>query len=165
MKRRKQTATFILYVIVIFTIAAGCGKQKEPITDQPALEAAEYSNLTDEDSRKQLSELLSDSGIEESRIAALLNRVEQFNASVRSEWLTDGFESTAPTDTKYDPYDMQDEWAAANGSFPGYNCRITALSLLGIWSVRRIHHSRGRPAGGTGRGLALYRFRDNRRRS
>ena len=109
MKRRKQTATFILYVIVIFTIAAGCGKQKEPITDQPALETVEYSNLTDEDSRKQLSELLTDAGIEESRIAALLNRVEQFNASVKSEWLTDGFESAAPTDTKYDPYDMQDE--------------------------------------------------------
>ena len=105
MKRRKRTATFILYVIVIFTIAAGCGKQKEPITDQTALEAVEYSNLTDEDSRKQLSELLTDAGIEESRIAALLNRVEQFNASVKSEWLTDGFESAAPTDTKYDPYD------------------------------------------------------------
>ena len=83
MKRRKRTATFILYVIVIFTIAAGCGKQKEPITDQPALETVEYSNLTDEDSRKQLSELLTDSGIEESRIAALLNRVEQ----ARQEYL------------------------------------------------------------------------------
>ena len=131
MKRRKRTATFILYVIVIFTIAAGCGKQKEPITEQPALEAVEYSNLTDEDSRKQLSELLSDSGIEESRIAALLNRVEQFNASVKSEWLTDGFESAAPTDTKYDPYEMQDLWAEKNGDFPGYNCRITAFSLFG----------------------------------
>ena len=42
MKRRKRTATFILYVIVIFTIAAGCGKQKEPIIDQPALEAVEF---------------------------------------------------------------------------------------------------------------------------
>ena len=56
--------------------------------------------------------------------------MEQFNASVKSEWLTDGFESAAPTDTKYDPYDMQDEWAAANGSFPGYNCRITAFGLF-----------------------------------
>ena len=59
-----------------------------------------------------------------------MNRVEQFNASVKSEWLTDGFESAAPTDTKYDPYDMQDEWATANGSFPGYNCRITAFGLF-----------------------------------
>ena len=92
MKRRKQTATFILYVIVIFTIAAGCGKQKEPITDQPALETVEYSNLTDDDSRKQLSQLLSDAGIEGSRSTALMDRVEQFNASVKSEWLTDGFD-------------------------------------------------------------------------
>ena len=130
MKRRKRTATFILYVIVIFTIAAGCGKQKEPITDQPALETVEYSNLTDEDSRKQLSELLSNAGIEGSRSTALMDRVEQFNASVKSEWLTDGFESAAPTDTKYDPYEMQDEWTAANGSFPSYNCRITAFGLF-----------------------------------
>ena len=35
-----------------------------------------------------------------------------------------------PTDTKYDPYEMQDEWTAANGSFPGYNCRITAFGLF-----------------------------------
>ena len=90
----------------------------------------EYSNLTDDDSRKQLSELLSDAGIEGSRITALMDRVEQFNASVKSEWLTDGFESAAPTDTKYDPYEMQDEWTAANGSFPGYNCRITAFGLF-----------------------------------
>ena len=130
MKRRKRTATFILYVIVIFTIAAGCGKQKEPITDQTALEAVEYSNLTDEDSRKQLSELLTDAGIEEFRITALMDWVEQFNASVKSEWLTDGFESAAPTGTKYDPYEMQDEWTVANGSFPGYNCRITAFGLF-----------------------------------
>ena len=75
-------------------------------------------------------ELLSDAGIEESRITALMDRVEQFNASVKSEWLTDGFESAAPTDTKYDPYEMQDEWTAANGSFPGYNCRITAFGLF-----------------------------------
>ena len=130
MKRRKRTATFILYVVVIFTVAAGCGKQEESTTKQPALEMVEYSNLTDDDSRKQLSQLLSDAGIEEPRITALMDRVEQFNASVKSEWLTDGFESAAPTDTKYDPYDMQEEWTAANGSFPGYNCRITAFGLF-----------------------------------
>ena len=90
-------------------------------------------SLKDEDSRKQLSQLLSDAGIEESRITALMDRVEQFNASVKSEWLTDGFESAAPTDTKYDPYEMQDEWTSANGSFPGYNCRITAFGLFSEW--------------------------------
>ena len=64
------------------------------------------------------------------RSTALMDRAEQFNASVKSEWLTDDFESAAPTDTKYDPYEMQDKWTAANGSFPGYNCRITAFGLF-----------------------------------
>ena len=130
MKKRIQAAALALCALILFATATACGKQEKTATEQPALETVEYSNLTDEDSRKQLSELLTDAGIEESRIAALLNRVEQFNASVKSEWLTDGFESAAPTDTKYDPYDMQDEWATANGSFPGYNCRITAFGLF-----------------------------------
>lgn len=130
MYRQIRATVLILCLLSAAVVLTACGKQEEPTTEQTALEAVEYSNLTDEDSRKQLSELLLDSGIEESRIAALLNRVEQFNASVKSEWLTDGFESAAPTDTKYDPYDMQDEWAAANGSFPGYNCRITAFGLF-----------------------------------
>lgn len=130
MKKRIQAAALALCTLMTFSTATGCGKQGEPTTEQPALETVEYSNLTDEDSRKQLSQLLSDVGIEEPRITALMDRVEQFNASVKSEWLTDGFESAAPTDTKYDPYEMQDEWTAANGSFPGYNCRITAFGLF-----------------------------------
>ena len=130
MYRQIRATVLILCLLSAAVVLTACGKQEELTTEQPALETVKYSNLTDEDSRKQLSELLTDAGIEESRIAALLNRVEQFNASVKSEWLTDGFESAAPTDTKYDPYEMQDEWTAANGSFPGYNCRITAFGLF-----------------------------------
>lgn len=130
MHRQIRATVLILCLLSAAVVLTACSKQEKTATEQPALETVEYSNLTDEDSRKQLSELLTDAGIEESRIAALMNRVEQFNASVKSEWLTDGFESAAPTDTKYDPYDMQDEWATANGSFPGYNCRITAFGLF-----------------------------------
>ena len=130
MYRQIRATVLILCLLSAAVVLTACGKQEKTATEQPALETVKYSNLTDEDSRKQLSELLTDAGIEESRIAPQLNRVEQFNASVKSEWLTDGFESAAPTDTKYDPYDMQDEWAAANGSFPGYNCRITAFGLF-----------------------------------
>ena len=49
----------------------------------------------------------------------------------RQEWLTDGFEKAELLYTKYDTYAMQDEWTAKNGTFPGYNCRITAMSLFG----------------------------------
>ena len=130
MHKQIRATVLILCLLSAAVVSTGCGKQEKPTTEQPALETVEYSNLTDEDSRKQLSELLSDAGIEGSHITALIDRVEQFNASVKSEWLTDGFESAAPTDTKYDPYEMQDEWTAANGSFPGYNCRITAFVLF-----------------------------------
>ena len=133
MKKQIRAAALALCTLMLFAEATGCGKQEKPTTEQPALETVEYSNLTDDDSRKQLSQLLSDAGIEEFRITALMDRVEQFNASVKSEWLTDGFESAAPTDTKYDPYEMQDEWTVANGSFPGYNCRITAFGLFSEW--------------------------------
>lgn len=133
MKKQIRAAALALCTLMLFAAATGSGKQEKPTTEQPALETVEYSNLTDDDSRKQLSQLLSDAGIEEFRITALMDRVEQFNASVKSEWLTDGFESAAPTDTKYDPYEMQDEWTVANGSFPGYNCRITAFGLFSEW--------------------------------
>lgn len=85
MKKQIQAAALALCALMTFATATGCGKQGEPTTEQPALETVEYSNLTNEDSRKQLSELLSDAGIEESRITALMDRVEQFNASVKSE--------------------------------------------------------------------------------
>ena len=133
MHKQIRAMVLILCLLSAAVVPTGCGKQEETTTEQPALKTVEYSNLTDEDSRKQLSQLLSDAGTEESRITALMDRVEQFNASVKSEWLTDGFESAAPTDTKYDPYEMQDEWTSANGSFPGYNCRITAFGLFSEW--------------------------------
>ena len=49
----------------------------------------------------------------------------------KAEWLTDGFETAAPTETKYDPYEMQEMWMERQGDFPGYNCRITAYELMG----------------------------------
>ena len=118
-------------ILVISAALSGCLAQTPPAPTQPPLKTVEYSNLTDQASRDLLTELLAENGIEDQRSKALLDRVEQFNTSVKGEWLTDGFESAAPTDTKYDPYEMQDYWAEHNGSFAGYNCRITAFSLFG----------------------------------
>ena len=134
MKYFKKTILFsISSLIVISTLvmfAQYNGNAPAGDNAQPALETVEYSNLTDKDSQELLSKLLTDSGISEKRRQALFDRVNKFNSSVKSEWLTSGFESAAPTYTKYDPYDMQDMWASKNGSFPGYNCRITAFSLF-----------------------------------
>ena len=64
-------------------------------------------------------------------IQGFFHRVNRFNDSVKQEWLTNGFEEAELLYTKYDPYAMQDEWTAKNGTFPGYNCRITAMNLFG----------------------------------
>ena len=72
MKKQIRAAALALCPLMLFAAATGCGTQEKPTTEQPALETVEYSNLTDDDSRKQLSQLLSDAGIEEFRITALI---------------------------------------------------------------------------------------------
>ena len=134
MKKRKQNMARFLCLLMVCTVLscmAGCEGKGGSEPAQPALETVTYSNLTDADSRALLSGLLEKSGVAEARIQALLACVDQFNAAVKPAWLTDGFESAAPTETKYDVYDMQDVWTEKYGNFMGYNCRITAYSLLG----------------------------------
>ena len=118
-------------VILIASAFTGCGADTDSPDKRPALEKIEYTNLNDSGSRELLQELLSDAGVSDGRIQGFFCRVDHFNGSVKQEWLTDGFEEAELMYTKYDPYAMQDEWTAKNGTFPGYNCRITAMSLFG----------------------------------
>lgn len=131
--RSRRDSILILCIVLIAAVLAGCGAAEQ----RPALEKIEYTNLNDSGSRELLQELLSDAGVSDGRIQGFFRRVDHFNDSVKQEWLTDGFEEAELLYTKYDPYAMQDEWTAKNGSFPGYNCRITAMNLFGDFlSVR-----------------------------
>ena len=118
-------------VILIASAFTGCGADADSPDKRPALEKIAYTNLNDSVSRKLLEDMLSGAGVSGNRIQGFFNRVDSFNESMREEWLTTGFEEAELLYTKYDPYAMQDEWAAKNGTFPGYNCRITAMSLFG----------------------------------
>ena len=113
------------------SVFAGCGRSGDFSELQPAVNKIEYTNLNDSGSRELLKELLSDTGVSDGRIQSFFRRVDRFHDSVKQEWLTDGFEEAELLYTKYDPYAMQDEWTAKNGTFPGYNCRITAMNLFG----------------------------------
>ena len=124
MKLNQQITALVLCTLLGVSIFAGCGVAEQ----RPALDRIEYTNLNDRASRELLQELLSDAGVSDGRIQGFFCRVDHFNDSVKQEWLTDGFEEAEP---KYDPYTMQDQWTAKNGTFPGYNCRITAMSLFG----------------------------------
>ena len=130
MKLFRQTMLAVC-VILIASAFAGCGVDADLPEKRPALEKIEYTNLNDSVSQKLLEDMLSSAGVSGNRIQGFFNRVDSFNESMREEWLTTGFEETKPLDTKYDPYEMQDEWVKKNGSFPGYNCRITAMELFG----------------------------------
>ena len=127
MKLNQQITALVLCTLLGASIFAGCGVAEQ----RPALDRIEYTNLNDRASRELLQELLSDAGVSDGRIQGFFCRVDHFNDSVKQEWLTDGFEEAGLLYTKYDPYTMQDEWTVKNGTFPGYNCRITAMSLFG----------------------------------
>ena len=127
MKLNQQIAALVLCTLLGVSIFAGCGAAEQ----RPALDRIEYTNLNDRASRELLQELLSDAGVSDGRIQGFFRRVDRFHDSVKQEWLTDGFEEAELLYTKYDPYTMQDEWTAKNGTFPGYNCRITAMNLFG----------------------------------
>ena len=131
MKLNQQTAALALCTLLGVSVLAGCGRSGDFSELQPAVNKIEYTNLNDSGSRELLKELLSDTGVSDRRIQSFFRRVDRFNDSVKQEWLTDGFEEAELLYTKYDPYAMQDEWTAKNGTFPGYNCRITAMILFG----------------------------------
>ena len=137
MKSFRQTMLAIC-VILIASAFAGCGVDADLPEKRPALEKIEYTNLNDSVSQKLLEDMLSGAGVSEDRIQGFFSRVDSFNESMREEWLTAGFEQAKLLDTKYDPYEMQDEWVKMNGSFPGYNCRITAMELFGDLSLIHI---------------------------
>ena len=125
--RRRCALALLLAALVL----SGCGKKDAPDAPEQTAQTAAYSNLSDEASKELLSELFVDAGIAAERADKFFACLDQFNSSVKAEWLTDGFETAAPTETKYDPYEMQEMWMERQGDFPGYNCRITAYELMG----------------------------------
>ena len=125
--RRRCALALLLAALVL----SGCGKKDAPDAPEQTAQTAAYSNLSDEASKELLSELFADAGIAAERADKFFACLDQFNGSVKAEWLTDGFETAAPTETKYDPYEMQEMWIERQGVFPGYICRSTAFELMG----------------------------------
>lgn len=131
MKKTKMMKRCALALLLAALVLSGCGKRGEPDAPEQAAQTVEYSNISDASSRELLAKLFSDAGIAPERTDKFFACLDQFNGSVKAKWLTDGFEEALPTETKYDPYEMQDMWMEKQGDFPGYNCRITAYELMG----------------------------------
>ena len=128
MQLHQKAAHWVCAILIVFTLTA-CGKIGDETVQQPG--KIEYTNLYDTGSRQFLQSLIFDAGVSEVRIRNFFSRVDAFNDSVQEAWLTHGFEEAEPLYTKYEPYEMHEEWVSKNGAFPGWNCRMTALGLFG----------------------------------
>ena len=120
--------TVVLFISLFVTICCiACGSTEET---EKKVEEIKYSNLVSDSVQNKLKEIMSDSGISNERQKKFFSHVNHFNANVPLEMLAKEFEILPITESKYDSYEMQDEWMKASPNFMGYNCRITAFGLF-----------------------------------
>lgn len=88
------------------------------------------SHLIDSASLAELNGVMESAGVSAERRAVFHAHLAQFNACAAST-LHEGYQTVSAARPCYDPYLLQDMWSAAHPDFIGYNCRITAFSLIG----------------------------------
>ena len=122
--KKKLTLMLAVLMLVVSTVACGQNGKKE-------IPVGTVSHLAGEQSQKILDAYMKSAGISEERRKVFFDHVRQFNEAVDSSVLYDSFTQADPLTQAYDAYDYQDQWAEKYPEFNGYNCRITAMGLLG----------------------------------
>ena len=125
----KHTLTMLVALVSLLAVLAGCSPETA-VEERPWPERVEYSNLSIPTTRELADRLLIHAGVGEAERQVFFRHVEQINSYLNTEERTDGFELREIKTPKYDPYEVQDRWDSEHPDFPGYNCRITAFSLL-----------------------------------
>ena len=122
MKKQTIKKTIIACSLFLTTILfVGCQPKEPTIT---------YSNLNDTETRTLLKTLMEDANIPTQNQNVLFEHIDQINALLTKKELTHGFETHPINQPKYDPYELQERWDNTYPDFLGYNCRITAYTLL-----------------------------------
>lgn len=122
--KKKLTLMLAVLMLVVSTVACGQNGKKE-------IPVGTVSHLAGEQSQEILDAYMKSAGISEERRKVFFDHVRQFNEAVNSSVLYDAFTQADPLTQAYDAYDYQDQWAEKYPEFNGYNCRITAMGLLG----------------------------------
>ena len=126
----KRITSLLLAIMIMTATACATGTEKKEVAAQPYLEKIEYSNLSDDQTIKEIQKVMEEAGIAKENQNLFFENVKQFNESVKKEHLTSGYEITDLGVVKYDPFVLQDEWRKSNPDFEGYNCRITSFQLF-----------------------------------
>lgn len=122
--KKKLTLMLAVLMLVVSMVACGQNGKKE-------IPVGTVSHLVGEQSQEILDAYMNSAGISEERRKVFFDHVRQFNEAVNSSVLYDSFTQADPLTQAYDAYDYQDQWAEKYPEFNGYNCRITAMGLLG----------------------------------
>ena len=133
----KSTISAVLTTALLATITmTGCDinnsvENKDSSTDTPKEISCTVNNLIDKKSQDKVDALLKDSGISEKRREVFFRHVDQVNSTDGFNSIKSGDRLQKASETVYDPFELQDAWNKAHPDFVGYNCRITAFSLIG----------------------------------
>ena len=147
MKHKKQ----FLYIILVIFIA-NCSNnnkvnfnkkdnskvQNTVINKKPEknlkieyLKTITYSNLADKKVQDEVQDTLKNAGINSENISSFFQSVNYYNnATENKDLIKSGFINSQNINPIYDEIEIQKIWNKKNKDFLGFNCRITAFTLM-----------------------------------
>ena len=100
-------------------------------TEQEYLKSIDYSNIADKVTQNQIREILENAKVNSGNIALFLKSVNYYNEATENKGLIkSGFLNSKNINPNYDEAAIQQIWDKKNKNFPGFNCRITAFTLM-----------------------------------
>lgn len=125
----------ILFVASLSLLLGACQEKKtsaQKTTQENAKVSLTYSNLVDTATREEVGRALEAAGISPLNTASFLESVSLFNRTVGTQagLVKEGFTTIDSLLPKYDEVAIQSIWGKQYPMFQGYNCRLTAFTLL-----------------------------------
>ncbi|BBM57088.1 membrane associated protein [Leptotrichia trevisanii] len=101
------------------------------ITGNDYLKNITYSNLADEKTQNEVQEILKNSGISSQNINLFFQSVNYYNKKTENtDLIKSDFVNSQNINPTYDEAKIQKLWDKNSSNFVGFNCRITAFTLM-----------------------------------
>ena len=104
---------------------------KNSKTEKEYLKSINYSNIADKMAQDEIKESLENAGVDSNNIDLFFKSVNYYNeATENKDLIKSGFINSKNINPIYDEVAIQKIWDKKNKNFPGFNCRITAFTLM-----------------------------------
>ena len=143
-KMKRRTITIVAIALAGVLAFDGCSAPSRKGSSEPpsasssvlkelptsyAEDAIMYSNLTDDASRKEVTDILRDCGISKEQTDTLLAWVDDFNKRVKTP-LSDGFQKMAGLEVDYSKIVYDPKGTEEDSFLSEANCRLTSFLLM-----------------------------------